>query len=223
MKPERRLIMNPSQTVRAGAVCALAASVILVVMAIVGLPAGEGMAIVGQPGLPDNYVTVLSPYANTLQAVMALDNIFLIAYTGAFIGAAALVWGRARLLGVIGLGFALLLALLDISENAVTVNIARAVETGVPIAVGEITLLGLLEQIKYAVGTLAVAYFAIALLIAQPASRGLTWVVAGIFLLFPVVNAVTVVNPGAKTLIILWMLLMLLASAVLLWKSSHDE
>ena len=215
--------MNPSQTVRAGAVCALAASVILVVMAIVGLPAGEGMAIVGQPGLPDNYVTVLSPYANTLQAVMALDNIFLIAYTGAFIGAAALVWGRARLLGVIGLGFALLLALLDISENAVTVNIARAVETGVPIAVGEITLLGLLEQIKYAVGTLAVAYFAIALLIAQPASRGLTWVVAGIFLLFPVVNAVTVVNPGAKTLIILWMLLMLLASAVLLWKSSHDE
>ena len=102
-------------------------------------------------------------------------------------------------------------------------NIARAVETGVPIAVGEITLLGLLEQIKYAVGTLAVAYFAIALLIAQPASRGLTWVVAGIFLLFPVVNAVTVVNPGAKTLIILWMLLMLLASAVLLWKSSHDE
>ena len=215
--------MNASQTVRAGAVCALAASVILVVMAIVGLPAGEGMAIVGQPGLPDNYVTVLSPYANTLQAVMALDNIFLIAYTGAFIGAAALVWGRARLLGVIGLGFALLLALLDISENAVTVNIARAVETGVPIAVGEITLLGLLEQIKYAAGTLAVAYFAIALLIAQPASRGLTWVVAGIFLLFPVVNAVTVVNPGAKTLLILWILLMLLASAVLLWKSSHDE
>ena len=215
--------MNASQTVRAGAVCALAASVILVVMAIVGLPAGEGMAIVGQPGLPDNYVTVLSPYANTLQAVMALDNIFLIAYTGAFIGAAALVWGRARLLGVIGLGFALLLALLDISENAVTVNIARAVGTGVPIAVGEITLLGLLEQIKYAAGTLAVAYFAIALLIAQPASRGLTWVVAGIFLLFPVVNAVTVVNPGAKTLLILWMLLMLLASAVLLWKSSHDE
>lgn len=215
--------MNASQTVRAGAVCALAASGILVVMAIVGLPAGEGMAIVGQPGLPDNYVTVLSPYANTLQAVMALDNIFLIAYTGAFIGAEALVWGRARLLGVIGLGFALLLALLDISENAVTVNIARAVETGVPIAVGEITLLGLLEQIKYAAGTLAVVYFAIALLIAQPASRGLTWVVAGIFLLFPVVNAVTVVNPGAKTLLILWMLLMLLASAVLLWKSSHDE
>jgi len=214
--------MNASQTVRAGAVCALAACVILVVMAIVGLPAGESMAIVGQPGLPDNYVTILSPYADTLQVVMALDNIFLIAYTGAFIGAAALVWRRARLLGVIGLGFALLLALLDISENAVTVNIARAVETGVPVALGEITLLGLLEQIKYAAATLAVAYLAIALLIAQPASRGLTWLTGVVFLLFPVVNAVTVVNPGAKTLLILWMLLMLLASAVLLWKSSQD-
>jgi len=214
--------MNASQTVRAGAVCALAACVILVVMAIVSLPAGESMAIVGQPGLPDNYVTILSPYADTLQVVMALDNIFLIAYTGAFIGAAALVWRRARLLGVIGLGFALLLALLDISENAVTVNIARAVETGVPVALGEITLLGLLEQIKYAAATLAVAYLAIALLIAQPASRGLTWLTGVVFLLFPVVNAVTVVNPGAKTLLILWMLLMLLASAVLLWKSSQD-
>ena len=154
---------------------------------------------------------------------MALDNIFLIAYTGAFIGAAALVWRRARLLGVIGLGFALLLALLDISENAVTVNIARAVETGVPVALGEITLLGLLEQIKYAAATLAVVYLAIALLIAQPASRGMTWVTAVLFLLFPIVNAVTVVNPGAKTLLILWMLLMLLASAVLLWKSAQDK
>lgn len=192
-------------------------------MAIVGLPAGESIAIVGQPGLPDNYVTFLSPYADTLQVVMALDNIFLIAYTGAFIGAAALVWRRARLLGVIGLGFALLLALLDISENAVTVNIARAVETGVPVALGEITLLGLLEQIKYAAATLAVVYLAIALLIAQPASRGMTWVTAVVFLLFPVVNAVTVVNPGAKTLLILWMLLMLLASAVLLWRSSQDK
>jgi hypothetical protein len=215
--------MNSSQTVRAGAFCALAASVILVVMAIVGLPAGEGMAIVGQPGLPDSYVTIISPYADTLQAVMALDNIFLIAYTGAFIGAAALVWGRARLLGVIGIGFSLLLALLDISENAVTVNIARAVETGVPVAVGEITLLGLLEQIKYASASVAVVYFAIALLITQPASRALTWVVAVLFLLFPVVNAVIVVNPDAKTLLILWMLLMLLASAVLLWRSAQED
>ena len=215
--------MNASQTVRAGSVCALTASVILVVMAIAGLPAGESMAILGQPGLPDNYVTVLSPYADTLQVVMALDNIFLIAYTGAFIGAAALVWRRARLLGVIALGFALLLALLDISENAVTVNIARAVETGVPVPVGEITLLGLLEQIKYATATLAVAYFAIALLIAQPAGRGLSVGVAVLFLLFPLVNAVTVVNPAAKTLLILWMLLMLLASAVLLWRGAQDK
>lgn len=71
--------MNASQTTRAGAFCALTGAVILIVMAVVGLPAGEGLAILGQPGLPDNYVTVISPYANTLQAVMALDNIFLIA------------------------------------------------------------------------------------------------------------------------------------------------
>jgi hypothetical protein len=215
--------LNASQTVRAGAYCALAGAVILILMAVVSLPAGEGMAIMGQPGWPENYVSILSPYADTLQLVMALDNIFLIAYTGAFIGVAALVWRRARLLGLIGLGFALLLALLDISENAVTVIIARAAETSVPISVIEINLLGLLEQIKYATATLAVAYFAIALLIAQPVSRGLTVGVAVLFLLFPVVNAVTVVNPAAKTLLILWMLLMLLATAVLLWRGAQED
>jgi hypothetical protein len=190
-------------------------------MAVVGLSAGEGMAIVGQPSSPETYTASLEPYAGTLQLVMALDNLFLIAYTGAFIGAAALVWGHARLLGIIGLGLALLLALLDISENAVTIQITRAVESGLPVSATEIALLGLLEQIKYATATLAVVYFAIAILIAQPASRGLRLGVTTLFLLFPLVNAVTVVNPAADILLILWMLLMLLGTSILLWRSAQ--
>jgi hypothetical protein len=42
-------------------------------------------------------------------------------------------------------------------------------------------------------------------------------------MLFPVVNAVTVVNPAAKTLLILWMLLMLLATSILLWRSAQHH
>ena len=213
--------MVATQTVRAGAYCALAGAVILIGMAVVGISAGEGMAIVGQPGSPETYAASLEPYTDTLQVVMALDNLFLIAYTGAFIGAAALVWGRARLLGIIGLGLALLLALLDISENAVTIQIARSVESSLPVSATEITLLGLLEQIKYATATLAVVYFAIAILIAQPASRGLTVGVSALFLVFPLVNAVTVVNPAADILLILWMLLMLLGTSILLWRSAQ--
>ena len=213
--------MVATQTVRAGAYCALAGAVTLIGMAVVGLSAGEGMAIVGQPGSPETYAASLEPYTDTLQIVMALDNLFLIAYTGAFIGAAALVWGRARLLGIIGLGLALLLALLDISENAVTIQIARSVESSLPVSATEITLLGLLEQIKYATATLAVVYFAIAILIAQPASRFLTVGVSALFLLFPLVNAVTVVNPAADILLILWMLLMLLGTSILLWRSAQ--
>lgn len=213
--------MVATQTVRAGAYCALAGAVILIGMAVVGLSAGEGMVIVGQPGSPETYAASLEPYTDTLQIVMALDNLLLIAYTGAFIGAAALVWGRARLLGIIGLGLALLLALLDISENAVTIQIARSVESSLPVSATEITLLGLLEQIKYATATLAVVYFAIAILIAQPASRGLTVGVSALFLLFPLVNAVTVVNPAADILLILWMLLMLLGTSILLWRSAQ--
>ena len=213
--------MTAYQTVRAGAYCAFVGAMILIGMAVVGLSAGEGMAIVGQPGSPETYADSLEPHADTLQIVMALDNLFLIAYTGAFIGTAALVWGRARLLGIIGLGLALLLALLDISENAVTIQIARTVGSGLPVSATEITLLGLLEQIKYATATLAVVYFAIAILIAQPASRGLSVGVSALFLLFPLVNAVTVVNPAADILLILWMLLMLLGTSILLWRSAQ--
>lgn len=213
--------MDASQTIRAGVVCALVGVGVLVAMALVGLPAGESLAIIGQPASPEDYAATVGPQSNVLLSVMALDNIFVIAYTGTFIGAAALVWRRARLLGAVGLGFAVLLALLDLSENAITVDIARAAQEDVPIPGWEITFLGLLEQLKYASGTLAIAYFAIALLITKPAARALTVGVSIIFLGFPVVNALTVLNPDARTLLILWMLLMLLASAVLLWRSER--
>lgn len=210
--------MNLSQSLRAGAISALAGVLLLLVMVAVGLPAQAGLAALGSPLSPEALAAIRSQGEGIVR-LMALDNLFVIAYTGAFLGAAALVWNRSRWFSAAGLLFALLLALLDLSENAVTVDLTRAVLAGVPLPALETVVLSLLEQVKYASGALVVAFFAVAILLARPASPALRSLTAVLYLGFPLVNALSLVFPAAKTLLILWMLLMLLASAILLWKS----
>ena len=213
--------MNVSSTIRAGAVCAVAGAFILIGMmsVVIGGDVREPVSILGQPGTPDQYAAVIRPATAAILQTMALDNIFLIAYTGAFIGAAALVWDKARVFGMAGLGFAILLALLDVTENAVTVDIVRAVQGGVPIPGWEIPALGVLEQVKYATGTLAIVFFAVGVWVALP-KRLYAKIVAGLFLIFPVTNAVKIVG-GSPLLLVVWMLVMLVASAGLLWREGR--
>ena len=91
--------------VRSGAICALLGVVVLTAMMLVGLPAAEGMAVLGQATAPEAFAASIRPVARVILLAMALDNIFVIAYSGAFIGAAVLVRRRARLWGMIGLAF----------------------------------------------------------------------------------------------------------------------
>ncbi len=138
---------------------------------------------------------------------------------GAFIGAAALVWHRARIFGAVGLAAALLTAQLDVLENAISVDIARTVLADLPVALDRINTLGVLAQVKYASAAAALVFFAIAILIVSPGGRRLSLGVAVLFGLFPVANALAVVNPALVLLVVGWMFIMLLASAVLLWRS----
>ena len=209
-----------TRLIRVGAVFAFAGALILVAMVVVGGPIGEQMAAFGQPGTPEAYAAMLQPVASTLITVMALDNVFLIAYTGTFIAAAALVWPRARLLAAAGLGFAGLLAVLDVIENALTVNMARAALAGVAIQPWEVSALAAVEQVKYASAALALVFFAAGILIALPGRR-FPAIVAGMFVLFPVVNGLTVIDRAATPLLLLWMLVLLLAGGVLLWREGR--
>jgi hypothetical protein len=204
--------------VRSGAICALLGVVVLTAMMFVGLPAAEGMAVLGQATAPEAFAASIRPVARVILLAMALDNIFVIAYSGAFIGATALVWRRARLWGMIGLAFALILALLDLGENAVTVTLAQSALSAAPIAPAHIFLLGFLTQIKFASGGLAVAFIAIALLIFRPKNYPLIVGTAVLYLLFPILNGIATVKPAAQMLLIVGMWLMLLLSAPLLWR-----
>jgi hypothetical protein len=208
-----------SSIIRAGAVCAAVGAVLLVGMVVVGGGALEAMAILGQPGTPEQYAGAIRPAVGALLWAMALDNVFLIAYTGAFIGAAGLLWARARGFAAVGLGFVLLLAGLDVMENSVTVDMARAVQRGIAIPGWEISGLGLVEQVKYACGALAVVLFAVGLIIGLPQSR-FAKVVAGLFLVFPLTNVIKIVG-GSSLALVFWMWVMLVASAGLLWQGRN--
>ena len=212
--------MDDKKILRAGVYCGVAGALLLLVMAILGLPAGDAIGAAELPAPPDVYIARIRPAAGTLIQVLAVDNIFLIAYTGVFVSAAVLVWGQARFFGAVGLGFAVLTALLDIAENAMLIDIARTLLADLAIAPARVSLLSVFTQVKFASAALAVAFFAVAILINRPAGRGFDFGVAVLFGLFPAVNGVAVVYPALSIMVILWMLLMLLASALLFWRAA---
>ena len=86
-----------------GAVGAWAGIVILLVMLVLGASVGNGLEILGQPGTPADYAAALKPAAGVLITVMAVDNLFVIAYTSALAAAVGLIWDRVRVLAVVGL------------------------------------------------------------------------------------------------------------------------
>jgi hypothetical protein len=212
--------MEYRRVIKAGAYFGLAGVVLLVLMAVVGLGAGETLGVLDQPDLRPPYAAAIRPGANSLLLLMALDSLFLIAYSGAFLGAAAAVWKKAALWGAVGLGFALMTTLLDLSENALTINIARKALAGQDISPGILTALSAVGYVKYGSAAVATAFFAAALLISMPAARRLTQITAVLLLLFGVVHAFTVALPSASLLLVVWMLLVLLASTILLWQAA---
>ncbi|HJS28049.1 MAG TPA: hypothetical protein VJ768_00395, partial [Anaerolineales bacterium] len=203
--------------VKAGAFFGLAGVILLVTMAVVGIGAGETLGVLEQPDLDPPYAAAIRPGADSILVLMALDTLFLVAYSGAFLGAAAAVWKKAAIWGAAGLGFALLTTVLDLSENALTVNIARKALADQEISSGLLTAVNALGYVKYGSASVATAFFAAALLVSMPASPRLTRATAALLLLFGVVNAITIAVPAAGLLLVLWMLVVLTASTVLLF------
>jgi hypothetical protein len=212
--------MRQAPTVRAGALSALVAAVLLVGMALVGAPAGDALSALAGPAAPDPFDEQLRLAVPVLLRVLAIDNLFLIAYTGAFVGAAALVWPWAPAFAAPGFAFAALTALLDLAENALAVHVLRAIQASLPVPASQAAWLAVLGQVKYAGAGLALVFFALALLIARPVSRALTLGAAAAFMLFPVVNTFAVIDPANSLALAGWMLVSLLASAGLLWRAS---
>ncbi|HID62792.1 MAG TPA: hypothetical protein EYP49_08670 [Anaerolineae bacterium] len=209
---------NPSHTFRWSAAAGLLAAMLVVVMFAIGLSVGPDLAVLEQSATPTQFGTVADRHAGAIQTMMVVDNLFVVAYVTAFVGLAALVRPRAPLAATVGLGFALLTALLDFTENSLTLHLVQGHLRGLKVEPGRLAILSVVDQVKFLSVYLAIALFASGLWEPKPLNR----VMVVLSLIFPLIGGLAPISAVAATLRVLWMIPLLVCGALLLWRRAVD-
>lgn len=206
--------MDTLRTARTGMFFAFTSAILLMMMFAAGTSVSSKMDLLGQAAAPEAVAEAIKSGAQGLTLLLAIDNLFLIAYTGTFISGTALFWNKAKLFGVLTLIFSTLLALLDLTENALIIHMARSATAEIGVTAGQIAGLALVEQVKYGSASLALAWIGVGILTGGPVRSLLQKVMAGTFFLFGPVNALKVVQPDSSLLLVFWMLVMIVVSGM---------
>jgi hypothetical protein len=203
---------------RWGGACGLLAALILVAMMVIGLASGPDSTELLQPTDPARVSDLMSEYGGVVKANVVLDDLFALAYTGAFLGLAALVWPRSRWLAGIAMVFALATAALDFVENARLLAMALGIVSEAELKGGALAGLNLTTQLKYSASHMAAFLFAIGL----PRRDRLSWIVT--LLLFAFVAASTIAfafaQAGPARILLMWLLLVF--GGWLAWRESKS-
>jgi hypothetical protein len=210
--------VKDSHLLRIGASGAVAATVLLIVLSATVVPAGADSLALRGTVTPDDFATAVERHGLNLRVAMAVDNLFVIGYTLALLGIVALVRSRIPLLGNVALGGVLLGALLDYTENSITLGLIQSHMLGTAPKPGWLVILHIVGQIKYLVAFLAVAVLGVGLWSSKPLDRVvsiLTW-------LFPIVGVASFVFPTTSPLLALWMLILLVSGGLLLWRRASE-
>jgi hypothetical protein len=199
-----------------GGASGILAALILTAMFAVGLAAGSDSGQLLQPTDQDLARDLMCRYSGLVQTIVLLDDLFAVAYTGAFLGLAALVWPRSRWLAAIAMAFALATAFLDFAENARLLTMAQGIGDEASFAAGALRELYIVTQLKYSCSHLATFLFGLAL----PRRDRLSWIVTILLFLFPVVStlAFALEPAGLARLLLMWLLLAL--GGWLVWRES---
>lgn len=209
--------MTERQTIlRYGGASGIMAALILTAMMAVGLPASTNSAQLLQPTDPALVGDLFAKYAGTVQATVVLDDLFALAYTGAFFGLAALVWPRSRWLAGVAMAFALATALLDFSENARLLAMAQGTGGEASLTGAALRELTIITQLKYSCSHMATFLFGLGL----PRRDRLSWTVSILLFVFPVVSTVAFVYEPATLARIGLMWLLLVLGGWLTWRES---
>ena len=201
---------------RWGGASGIVAALILITMLAVGLAAGSDSGQLLQPTDPDLARDLMCRYSRLVQTNVLLDDLFAVAYTGAFLGLAALVWRRSRWLAGIAMAFALATALLDFAENVRLLTMAQGIGGEASFAEGALRELSIITQLKYSCSHLATFLFGLAL----PRQDRLSWTVAILLLLFPGVSTLAFALEVASLARLLLMWLLLALGGWLAWRES---
>jgi hypothetical protein len=203
---------------RWGGACGLLAAAILVAMMVVGLALGPDSTELLQPTDPDRVSDLMSEYGGVVKVNVILDDLFALAYTGAFLGLAALVWPRSRWLAGIAMVFALATAVLDLAENARLLAMALGIVSESELKGGALAGLNLVTQLKYSASHMAAFLFGIGL------SRRdrLSWLVTLLLFAFIVISTIAFAFEQAGLARILLMWLLLVFGGWLAWRESNS-
>jgi len=203
---------------RWGGACGFLAALILTAMMAIGLAAGPDSTELLQPTDPDRVSDLMSEYGAVVKANIVLDDLFALAYTGAFLGLAALVWPRSRWLAGIAMFFALATAVLDFTENARLMTMVLGIGGEDNLAGSALAELNVITQLKYSASHMAAFLFGIGL------SRRdrLSWTVTVLLFVFPVVSTIAFAYEPAGLVRILLMWLLLVFGGWLAWRESKN-
>jgi hypothetical protein len=201
-----------------GGVSGLLAAVVLTAMIVLGLAAGPDSSELLQPTDADRVLALISEYGAVVKANIVLDDLFALAYTGAFLGLAALVWNRSRWLAGIAMFFALVTAALDLAENARLMTMALGIGGDANLTDEAMRMLNIITQLKYSASHMAVFLFGIGLFRRDL----LSWIVTALLFIFPVFSTIAFAYEPAGLARILLMWLLLLLGGWLAWRESKN-
>jgi hypothetical protein len=204
---------------RWGGASSFLAALILTVMVAVVLSAGSDSSQLLQPTDGDIVSGLMDRHSGMVQANVILDDLFIVAYTMAFLGLAALVWIRSRWLAGVAVLFALATAVLDFSENARLLAMAQGVGGTANFTDAALRELHIMTQLKYSCSHLATFLLGLSL----PKRDWLSRTVAVLLFLFPVISTLAfVLEPaGLARILLMWLLLVL--GGWLTWRSARQD
>jgi hypothetical protein len=212
---------NDKFILRVGALAGALAVVLLAAMIFVGLQIGPDLENLNALS-PTLVAELFVNSQGKLRGMLAIDDVFALAYVIAFIGLAAYARRRAPLLASIGLGFALATGALDWLENSITLGLIsyifpKLVMNTTPLLNSDqLLILNIVTQMKYLCANGAVALFGIGIW----NERWLNRIAAVLFWLFVPVNVLAFISAPMASARTLGMLVLLIVGTLVLWRAA---
>jgi hypothetical protein len=212
---------NDKFILRVGALAGALAVVLLAAMIFVGLQIGPDLENLNALS-PTLVAELFVNSQGKLRGMLAIDDVFALAYVIAFIGLAAYARRRAPLLASIGLGFALATGALDWLENSITLGLIsyifpKLVMNTTPLLNSDqLLILNIVTQMKYLGANGAVALFGIGIW----NERWLNRIAAVLFWLFVPVNVLAFISAPMASARTLGMLVLLIVGTLVLWRAA---
>ena len=211
--------MSVRSVLRMGALGAAVAVLMFVALAVLLWPFDfadpteeilTGQLELSSAGL-DRYIAIVPTY-------FAIDSLFILGWIVGWVGIAALVRTRNKLLGEIVLVIGLVGPILDFVENEIAWALIAGYRQGMPVQVGWHLGWKIVRQLSYLIPYAAAVVAAVGLWSRKPLDRVMT----GVGTVFVAVAVVGLYVPALSMLAYLWWLTWFICAGVLLWRRASE-